>query len=68
MLKDHTNDGKEIKNENVPNFINDFFTTIGSNLASTNKDPNVTWQYNDLELPPVFKLTAVTEYDVLREV
>ena len=41
---------------------------LGSNLASTNKDPNVTWQYNDLELPPVFKLTAVTEYDVLREV
>ena len=68
MVKNHTNDGKEILNENIPNFINEFFTTIGSNLASTNKDTNITWQYTDLELPPVFKLTSVTEYDVVREV
>ena len=68
VLKNHTNDGKEINNENILNFINNFFTTIGSNLASTNKDTTVTWQYTDLELPPVFKLTSVIEYNVLREV
>ena len=52
VLKNHTSDDKEIKNENIPNFINNFFTTIGSNLASTNNDTNVTWQYTDLESKP----------------
>ena len=59
---------EEIHEQNIPDYANDFFTKIGSNIIADTGFCLEDWSYLGLELQPQFSLVPIQIEDVLNEI
>ena len=60
--------GEPITTDDLPNYINQFFSSIGTTLSAENPFDSATYIFNDVKYPEQFHLRMFNEDQVLVEI